>query len=219
MVDKNGSIGGIPPSVKDNGLRNLLQTLINKTNIAFGYSGEDRFMKLSEYKEVEVEEFDNSNNEEAIEELERDVRKLNSKVNTINPINEAIPSGSIIMWSGTTLPSGWLICDGTNGTIDLTNQFVLGGTTGNVGDINSGVIESDGSIISEDHTLTVDEIPSHSHSEDSVSITATEVSSGTGTTVSSVSINNTDSGDTGGELAHNHKVEIPYTRLIYIMKS
>ena len=27
-----------------------------------------------------------------------------------------VPIGGIIMWSGTTAPSGWAICDGSNGT-------------------------------------------------------------------------------------------------------
>lgn len=34
--------------------------------------------------------------------------------------------GGIIMWSGTiaTIPSNYQLCDGTNGTPDLRNQFV-----------------------------------------------------------------------------------------------
>lgn len=39
-----------------------------------------------------------------------------------------IPSGGIIMWSGTiaTIPSGWVLCDGTNSTPDLRNRFIVG---------------------------------------------------------------------------------------------
>ena len=34
----------------------------------------------------------------------------------------------IVMWSGTleTIPRGWALCDGTNGTPDLTDRFILG---------------------------------------------------------------------------------------------
>jgi hypothetical protein len=33
----------------------------------------------------------------------------------------------IIQWSGdATLPTGWAACDGTNGTPDLRDRFVLG---------------------------------------------------------------------------------------------
>lgn len=39
-----------------------------------------------------------------------------------------VPSGAILMWSGTiaTIPSGWYLCDGTNGTPNLTNKFIIG---------------------------------------------------------------------------------------------
>jgi len=39
-----------------------------------------------------------------------------------------IPSGVIVMWSGsiTSIPSGWALCDGTNGTPDLRNEFIIG---------------------------------------------------------------------------------------------
>jgi len=40
----------------------------------------------------------------------------------------AVPSGGIIMWSGSigTIPSGWLLCDGSSGTPDLRTRFVIG---------------------------------------------------------------------------------------------
>jgi len=40
----------------------------------------------------------------------------------------AIPTGGIILWSGSTgsVPSGWLLCDGTNGTPDLRDYFIVG---------------------------------------------------------------------------------------------
>jgi microcystin-dependent protein len=42
--------------------------------------------------------------------------------------NALVPSGSIVMWSGliTTIPSGWALCDGTNGTPDLRERFIVG---------------------------------------------------------------------------------------------
>ena len=43
----------------------------------------------------------------------------------------AIPSGGIIIWSGSsaTIPSGWLLCDGSSSTPDLRNRFVVGATS------------------------------------------------------------------------------------------
>lgn len=37
-----------------------------------------------------------------------------------------VPAGVIVMWSGSTPPAGWALCDGTNGTPDLKNRFILG---------------------------------------------------------------------------------------------
>ena len=50
--------------------------------------------------------------------------------------NNAIPSGGIIIWSGSSsaIPSGWYLCNGANGTPDLRNRFVVGaGSTYAVG--------------------------------------------------------------------------------------
>lgn len=37
-------------------------------------------------------------------------------------------SGQISIWSGSivSIPDGWFLCDGTNGTPDLRNKFVVG---------------------------------------------------------------------------------------------
>ncbi len=41
--------------------------------------------------------------------------------------NSNVPSGGIIMWSGTiaSIPTGWALCDGANGTPDLTDKFII----------------------------------------------------------------------------------------------
>lgn len=45
---------------------------------------------------------------------------------------ESLPIGAIIMWSGTlaSIPEGWQLCNGTNGTPDLRGRFVMGVLTG-----------------------------------------------------------------------------------------
>ena len=47
-----------------------------------------------------------------------------------------VPSGVILMWSGSiaTIPSGWFLCNGVNGTPDLRDRFLVGaGSTYAVG--------------------------------------------------------------------------------------
>ena len=46
----------------------------------------------------------------------------------IADLASAIPSGLISLWSGSTatIPSGWALCDGTNGTPNLRDRFVVG---------------------------------------------------------------------------------------------
>ena len=46
-----------------------------------------------------------------------------------------IPAGLIAIWSGPslTIPEGWVLCDGNNGTPDLRDKFVIGAQALNVG--------------------------------------------------------------------------------------
>jgi hypothetical protein len=39
-----------------------------------------------------------------------------------------LPPGVIVMWSGSvaSIPNGWALCDGTNGTPDLRDKFIVG---------------------------------------------------------------------------------------------
>lgn len=72
------------------------------------------------------------------------------------PQGSSFPSGLIVMWSGSTstIPSGWLLCNGSNGTPDLRNRFIVGaGSTYSVGSTGGEA----------SHVLTVSEMPSHTH--------------------------------------------------------
>ncbi|MEL6535417.1 MAG: tail fiber protein [Bacteroidota bacterium] len=40
-------------------------------------------------------------------------------------LGAALPRGIISMWSGSTAPSGWALCNGQNGTPDLQDRFVV----------------------------------------------------------------------------------------------
>ena len=60
-----------------------------------------------------------------------------------------------MMYTGSTAPSGWAICDGQNGTPDLRNRFIVG--AGN--SYNVGVTGGFDSV-----SLSESQIPSHTHS-------------------------------------------------------
>lgn len=55
-----------------------------------------------------------------------------------SPSVSAVPTGGIILWSNTigSIPSGYVICDGNNGTPDLRDRFVVG--SGNTYAVGNG---------------------------------------------------------------------------------
>lgn len=55
----------------------------------------------------------------------------NEDMSTPPQLNNGVPPGVIALWSGTidTIPSGWALCDGNNGTPNLKARFVMGATT------------------------------------------------------------------------------------------
>ena len=71
----------------------------------------------------------------------------------------AVPSGCILIWSGAAnaIPTGFVLCNGSNSTPDLRGKFVVGYHDGN-GDYDVG--DTGGA---ETVTLTVAQIPSHKH--------------------------------------------------------
>jgi hypothetical protein len=76
----------------------------------------------------------------------------------------AVPSGGIILWSGSTgsVPSGWYLCDGTNGTPDLRNSFIVG--AGNTYAVGATGGTADAIVVTHTHAATVTD-PTHVHAE------------------------------------------------------
>jgi len=73
------------------------------------------------------------------------------------PISGAtIPAGLISMWSGSigSIPSGWYLCDGSNGTPNLTDRFIIGAGS-------SYAVNGTGGVSSV--TLTTSNMPAHTH--------------------------------------------------------
>ena len=129
--------------------------------------------------------------------------------NEIKNLQDAMPVGSIIMYNGKAeeIPSGWAICDGTNGTPNLLDRFILASTycggTGGASQV----------------TLSVAQLPPHQHrvakcwygkadNANDRQVVRWDESVGTNEQVMT--------GETG--LGMPIDIMPPYYRLIYIMK-
>ena len=75
---------------------------------------------------------------------------------TIGGKSAVIPSGVIVMWSGSAenIPSGWVLCNGKNGAPDLRDRFIVGAGGGYAVGATGGAATV---------TLTVAQMPSHTH--------------------------------------------------------
>lgn len=103
---------------------------------------------------------------------------FSSNIATTAFVRNALPAGVIVMWSGTTsnVPDGWALCDGTNGTPNLLDRFIVaagnvytpgtrGGTsTSTFTTATAGAHDHGGG--TQGHALTTAEMPVHYHDVD-----------------------------------------------------
>lgn len=122
----------------------------------------------------------------------------------------AIPIGGIILWSGSTsiIPTNWALCDGNNGTPNLTDRFVIGAG----GSYNVGVTGGEATV-----TLTISEIPAHAHGFAYQKHQASDTGqSQADCWKAQTSGFTTNTSQTGGGNSHNNMP--PYYALAYIMR-
>ena len=133
-----------------------------------------------------------------------------------------VPAGMIMIWSGSvgSVPSGWVLCNGSNSTPDLRDKFVIG--AGNSYAVAGTGGSKDAVVVSHTHTATVTD-PGHVHTSANYLSSGTNINNGPGkdwgnsgtglsTTGISVSIASAGSSGTNANLP-------PYYALCYIMKT
>jgi hypothetical protein len=135
-------------------------------------------------------------------------------------------TGMIIIWSGSigSIPAGWVLCNGSNGTPDLRDRFVIAaGSTYAVGATGG---TADAIVVSHTHTATsVVTDPGHNHTVSGTVSTGGNINTGAGTNGGLATTNtnttgitvattnqSTGSSGTGANLP-------PYYALAYIMKT
>jgi hypothetical protein len=139
-----------------------------------------------------------------------------------------IPTGIISLWYGSigSVPVGWYLCDGTNGTPDLRDRFVVGaGSTYSVAATGGA---KDAILVSHTHNATVTD-PGHNHLQfmfgggggstnivqaSNANLGSKNNSTSTDTKSTGVTVSN----DTQGVSGTNANLP-PYYALAYVMKS
>ena len=126
---------------------------------------------------------------------------------------ESFITGMIILWSGAAdaIPSGFVLCDGNNSTPNLSGRFVVGYDASNSDyDVN----DTGGS---ESVTLTVNQIPAHTHNINLAVRAFYQEPRNFGVGTDGSANNSEDTGSTGGGQSHENRP--PFYALCYIMKT
>jgi len=144
-------------------------------------------------------------------------------IGTQGAAGTTIPTGLISLWYGAigSVPAGWYLCDGSNGTPDLRDKFVVGaGSTYSVAATGG---TADAVVVTHNHTATVTD-PSHVHN-----LPLNNPSSGGagGTGLAGIGSGLTTSAATTGITVTNASAGVsgtnanlpPYYALAYVMKS
>ncbi|RAP32639.1 hypothetical protein DID75_04445, partial [Candidatus Marinamargulisbacteria bacterium SCGC AG-410-N11] len=118
-------------------------------------SGDTKSSKLKSNLEAAILEIDDGN-----------LKIKQNKLTTDKLSDGVVPSGTIVMWNKSTIPTGWVICNGANGTPDLRNKFVrqvnADNEKGNTGGGN-GTHEHTANWNTESIAIDLSKAPNHSH--------------------------------------------------------
>ena len=134
--------------------------------------------------------------------------------------SNAFKAGMIVMWSGSiaTIPTGWVLCDGSNSTPDLRDKFIVGAGTTYAVAATGGT--KDAVVVSHTHTVTQTphshNVPRGNQSSGTLNAFFNNVATVSGIATDAVNANITI--DTAGESGTNKNLP-PYYALAFIMKT
>ena len=144
-----------------------------------------------------------------------------------------MPAGVIVMWGGlvVNIPAGWALCNGLNGTPDLTDRFIKAGLVAGVtGGAATHTHAAHTGVINHTHPVTD---PGHAHVEQQNSATtggltgwgardtSTNTAAATGYSTQSATTGVTTANPAGGVASLTHDApnhEPPFYALAYIQK-
>jgi len=155
-------------------------------------------------------------------------------INAAAPAATPIPVGGILLWSGSigSIPAGYALCNGSNGTPDLRDRFVVG--AGTTYAVNATGGSADAIVVTHTHTTSITDSghfhdtgvtdnevlgssvatgPSVSARAPSLAAATTQNSFITGSKTTGISVTNANAGTSGT----NANLP-PYYALCYIMK-
>jgi microcystin-dependent protein len=128
-------------------------------------------------------------------------------------LNNSVPKGIIVAWRGNVAPNGWSLCDGNNGTPDLRGRFILG-TNNAINELSKRNLDDKGG--AETHTLTVPEMPVHSHSLRNAYGSGSTQNNSSNWERNNIASGMNETTPAGGNQPHNNMP--PFYVLAYIMK-
>jgi hypothetical protein len=93
-------------------------------------------------------------------------------------LSSLLPTGVITMWSGAiaTVPAGWYLCDGTNGTPDLRNKFIIAANADDAGVAKTSITGTPTQTGGSKDAIVV----SHTHTTDSAGAATGSISANIG---------------------------------------
>lgn len=131
------AVAPTPVPMQEGGNPKSIVTLDSFKQLAT-YTLEELGLSFTENGFIETDKGDDSLS--SVGYVKQQLEALKQEILAMIPTNDeiirlaALPPGSIIIWTSKDIPNGWAICDGTNGTPDMRDKFIVGAS--NNRDIN-----------------------------------------------------------------------------------